>query len=185
MKGCGRHTEIRMASTVLLLCLTAVIALAACGEEQQATPAADAPVPSEPTIVSAPTATVSAAAEPQLTATVAPADTPVPVPTPTPTPKATAESPPAAAHEPTTAPTSPETDREALVALYNATDGPNWNRNDIWLSDVPISQWEGVTTDNNSRVTELFLRENQLTGEIPSALSSLASWHFWASARTS
>ena len=55
---------------------------------------------------------------------------------------------------PPMAPTSPETDREALVALYNATDGPNWRRNDNWLSDVPISQWEGVATDNNGRVTE-------------------------------
>ena len=31
--------------------------------------------------------------------------------------------------------TSPETDREALVALYNATGGPNWERNDNWLSE--------------------------------------------------
>ena len=74
---------------------------------------------------------------------------------------------------PTLAPTSPETDREALVALYNATDGPNWNGNDNWLSDVPISEWEGVTTDNNGRVTELFLSENQLSGEIPPELGNL------------
>ncbi len=51
---------------------------------------------------------------------------------PSPTPRATA------------AQTSPETDREALVALYNATSGPNWDGNDNWLSDVPISEWEGV-----------------------------------------
>jgi hypothetical protein len=34
----------------------------------------------------------------------------------------------AAATAPTLGPTSAETDREALVALYNATDGENWNR---------------------------------------------------------
>ena len=61
--------------------------------------------------------------------------------------------------------TSPETDREALVALYNATDGLNWTRNNSWLSDVPTSEWEGVTTDDNGRVTELDLRRNQLTAE--------------------
>ena len=60
----------------------------------------------------------------------------------------------------TLAPTSPETDREALVGFYNATGGPNWNDNNNWLSDVPISEWEGVATDGNGRVTELYL-ENQ------------------------
>ena len=53
--------------------------------------------------------------------------------------------------------TSPETDREALIALYNATGGPNWSGNYNWLSDVPISEWEGVTTDGNGRVIGLAL----------------------------
>ena len=43
-------------------------------------------------------------------------------------------------------------DRAALVALYNATGGPNWTQNNNWLSDVPISKWQGVTTDDNGRV---------------------------------
>ena len=30
--------------------------------------------------------------------------------------------------------TSAATDREALVALYNATDGPNWEYDENWLS---------------------------------------------------
>ena len=62
--------------------------------------------------------------------------------------------------------TPPETEREALVALYNATGGPNWEGNNNWLSDVPISEWEGVTTDDNGRVTQLNLRWNQLSGEV-------------------
>ena len=37
-----------------------------------------------------------------------------------------------------------ENDRAALVALYNATDGPNWSHNTNWLSDLPISKWDGV-----------------------------------------
>ena len=76
---------------------------------------------------------------------------------------------------PPMAPTPPATDREGLVALYNATDGPNWNVNDNWLTGVPISQWEGVTTDNNGRVIGLSLQGNQLSGEIPPELSSLAN----------
>ena len=71
--------------------------------------------------------------------------------------------------------TSPETDRAALVALYNATGGPNWNDNNNWLSDVPISEWHGVTTDDNGRVTALELDINKLRGEIPPELGNLAN----------
>ena len=81
------------------------------------------------------------------------------------TPKATAIPP--------MAQTSPETDREALVALYNATGGPNWNSNHYWLSDVPISGWSGVNTDDNGRVNYLLRRDNQLSGEIPPDLGNL------------
>ncbi len=49
-------------------------------------------------------------------------------------------------------PTSAETDREVLVALYNATDGPNWVDNDNWLSDAPLDEWFGVTTYHDGRV---------------------------------
>ena len=76
---------------------------------------------------------------------------------------------------PTLAPTSPETDREALVARYNATDGPNWNRNDNWLGDVPIGEWSGVSTDDRGRVTELDLSSNQLSGEMPPELGNLGN----------
>ena len=82
---------------------------------------------------------------------------------------------PSTAARPLMAQTSPETDREALIALYNATDGPNWDRNDNWLSDVPIGEWSDVTTDDNGRVTLLILNYNQLSGEIPPELGNLAN----------
>ena len=96
---------------------------------------------------------------------------PQPAPAPAPTPRATV----APTAGPPMAQTSPETDREALVALYNATGGPNWNANNNWLSDVPISQWSGVTADNNGRVTTLILNRNNLSGEIPPELGNLTS----------
>ena len=68
-----------------------------------------------------------------------------------------------------------ETDRTALVKLYNATDGDNWWNNTNWLSDMPLGEWYGVTTDGDARVTELRLNGNQLDGEIPSELSNLSS----------
>ena len=69
----------------------------------------------------------------------------------------------------------PPPDREALEALYNATGGANWTNNDSWLTNAPISQWHGVTTDSEGRVTELNLTSNQLKGEILPELASLTN----------
>ena len=63
------------------------------------------------------------------------------------------------------------TDRAALEALYNATDGPNWYKSANWLSNEPLSEWHGVTTDENGRVTELNLRFNRMSGAIPAEQS--------------
>ena len=67
------------------------------------------------------------------------------------------------------------TDRAALVALYNATDGANWRRKANWQSEAPIGEWYGVTTDSDGRVTHLALYSNQLTGEIPAELGDLSN----------
>lgn len=63
-------------------------------------------------------------------------------------------------------------DRDALVAIYHATDGANWNRNDQWLSDAPLREWHGVTIAAG-RVAELDLSQNQLSGEIPPVIGAL------------
>ena len=65
-------------------------------------------------------------------------------------------------------------DRAILVALYEATDGGNWNNSTNWLSDEPLGEWFGVTTDDNGRVTHLELGENGLSGSLPSSLGGLA-----------
>ena len=72
-------------------------------------------------------------------------------------------------------------DEAALVALYNATDGPNWRRNTNWLTDAPLGDWASVSANritSNDRVvgecvTVLSLGNNQLSGEIPAELGSL------------
>ena len=66
-------------------------------------------------------------------------------------------------------------DRAALVALYNATDGPNWYRNPNWLSDKPLSSWHGVMPDHTGRVGRLSLRDNGLTGTMPPELGALSN----------
>ena len=67
------------------------------------------------------------------------------------------------------------TDRAALAALYNATDGANWRNNRNWLSNAPMGEWHGVTTDSDGRVTHLYLTNNQLTGPVPHELGGLAN----------
>ena len=74
-----------------------------------------------------------------------------------------------------TGPAPQGSDRAALIALYNATDGPNWVSKTNWLSDEPLGEWYGVTTDGGGRVTRLDLNTNQLIGEIPPELGSLSN----------
>lgn len=68
-----------------------------------------------------------------------------------------------------------ETDREALVAFYHGTDGPDWVNNDNWLSDRPLREWYGVVVDSFGRVTELRLQNNRVGGEIPAELGQLTN----------
>ena len=43
------------------------------------------------------------------------------------------------------------------------------------MSDAPIGEWHGVTTDANGRVTELRLSKNWLYGEMPTELGALVN----------
>ena len=70
---------------------------------------------------------------------------------------------------------APESDRTALVALYKATGGANWDHNTNWLTDGPLAEWHGVTTAAGGRVVDLYLPNTGLSGEIPPDLGRLAS----------
>ena len=64
-----------------------------------------------------------------------------------------------------------EADSLALIALYEALDGPDWRRNGRWF-EGPAWSWEGVNIENN-RVVLLDLRHNRVKGAIPSAIGQL------------
>ena len=73
---------------------------------------------------------------------------------------------------------SVEEDRAALVAFYRATRGDKLWRGfmkDGWLTDAPLGEWYGVSTDANGRVTELDFTESGLTGHIPAELGNLSN----------
>ena len=58
-----------------------------------------------------------------------------------------------------------------MVAFYNATTGSRSK----WLSDAPLSEWDGVKTDDDGRVIKLVLNYRELRGEIPAELGSLSN----------
>ncbi|MYC08063.1 MAG: hypothetical protein F4X57_12980 [Chloroflexi bacterium] len=68
---------------------------------------------------------------------------------------------------------SDDNDRAALTALYHATDGDNWRRNDNWLTNAPLDEWYGVETDGKRWIHNLSLNDNQLTGQLPLELGGL------------
>ena len=92
--------------------------------------------------------------------------TPTTEPTPTPVPTPTATPTPTSLPEPEASPDTAEdggsvaSDRAALVAFYNATEGASWFTSTNWLSDRPIGEWYGVTTNSVGRVTSRLLKKS-------------------------
>lgn len=71
-----------------------------------------------------------------------------------------------------------EEQKEALVALYNSTNGDHWKDHNNWLTDKPINTWYGVNncygdTIIGNYIVDVYLQDNRLIGEIPSQLSLL------------
>ncbi|MEN8219915.1 MAG: S8 family serine peptidase [Pseudomonadota bacterium] len=67
----------------------------------------------------------------------------------------------------------PEMECEALVALYDNTDGDNWTDNSGWIeTTTPICSWKGVKC-GGGHVSSLVLSSNGLDGSIPADLSNL------------
>ena len=60
--------------------------------------------------------------------------------------------------------------REALVDLYNETNGATWNK--TWDLTAAVSTWSGVTVVNN-KVVALSLINNNLNGSIPASIGQL------------
>ena len=71
-----------------------------------------------------------------------------------------------------------DSDRAVLVALYNATNGTEWEDNAEWLTDAPLGEWHGVDTNAAGRVVRLDLSMNGLSGRIPVEIGSLSALRF-------
>lgn len=66
-----------------------------------------------------------------------------------------------------------ESDRQALIAFYNAMNGDNWKINDNWCSEKPLNEWYGVETNGVGRVTGIVLSNNLLNGYLPDDICKL------------
>mmetsp|Transcript_48680 Transcript_48680/g.55180 ORF Transcript_48680/g.55180 Transcript_48680/m.55180 type:complete len:2664 (+) Transcript_48680:160-8151(+) len=68
-------------------------------------------------------------------------------------------------------------EREILLSFYNALGGRNWKVDENWLElDGDVCQWHGVGCDSSTgRVTSIILRNNGLSGSVPSDLFDLPS----------
>ena len=92
----------------------------------------------------------------------------------------------------------PQTECEALVALYNSANGAGWIDSSNWLQTSTPCSWEGITCSsghvselylagknlfgtippelgNLTNLTKLYLIDNQLTGSIPTQLGNLSN----------
>lgn len=68
------------------------------------------------------------------------------------------------------------TDRDVLIALYDATNGDNWTNHTNWCSDKPLSEWYGVDVDvirDENKVISLRLSNNNLVGSLPEEIGYL------------
>ena len=70
--------------------------------------------------------------------------------------------------------TATDLEREALIALYKATNGDNWTHNDNWCSDKPVSEWYGISAHTNpTRIMTIDLMNNNLSGTLPDEIKNL------------
>jgi Leucine-rich repeat (LRR) protein len=68
-------------------------------------------------------------------------------------------------------------EREILLNFYNVLDGRNWKNDDGWLElNQNVCEWHGIGCDQSTgRVTSIILRNNGLSGTVPSDLFDMPS----------
>jgi len=72
----------------------------------------------------------------------------------------------------------PASERQALIDLYNYTNGSNWDNNSGWLGAPGTEEsWYGVTCSGD-HVFEINLEENNLTGTLPISIGNFAYLQF-------
>ena len=68
-----------------------------------------------------------------------------------------------------------ESERDALIALYENTNGENWINQLNWNSEQPVSTWYGITTHANGSVKSISLISNRMRGEVSASIADLTA----------
>lgn len=96
----------------------------------------------------------------------------------------TCQNPPPVSYNCDLVKTIPVEECKALIALYNSTNGKNWKDQIGWMSNNDPCTWHGVDVDGNSigvrncdagHVQDIRLANNNLNGDIPQEMKSLAN----------
>ena len=66
-----------------------------------------------------------------------------------------------------------EAERTALMAIFNALDGSNWESHENWGTDNPFYQWAYLECDENGHVKTLSLRDPKIKGSLPPQIGDL------------
>jgi Leucine-rich repeat (LRR) protein len=72
----------------------------------------------------------------------------------------------------------PLSEKNALLALYNSTNGANWKNKQGWDFNKPVTSWDGVTgwyglSVTNGHLTYVNLENNNLSGYLPAEIAQL------------
>ncbi|MCV9932951.1 hypothetical protein OIU80_11730 [Flavobacterium sp. LS1R47] len=72
----------------------------------------------------------------------------------------------------------PQSEKDALLAIYNSTNGANWKNNKGWDFNKPVTSWNGGigwygVTVVNGHVVKLSLSRNSLSGILPPEIGQL------------
>lgn len=57
-------------------------------------------------------------------------------------------------------------ERSILESFYKALDGDKWEHKENWLSDKPLNEWYGITTDEEGKVVKIQLSDT-MRGKSP------------------
>ncbi|MCP4178288.1 MAG: hypothetical protein GY756_11020, partial [bacterium] len=67
-----------------------------------------------------------------------------------------------------------EIEYNALIEIYNSTNGDNWLNKANWKSNEHVNNWYGITVEN-FQVAKIELNSNNLSGNIPNQIGNISN----------
>ena len=75
--------------------------------------------------------------------------------------------------------TIPASEQQALIDIYNSTNGNNWVYKQNWLTNSDACTWYGITCNSaKTNVENIELQQNGLTGSLPNSIGNFPELNF-------